>query len=40
MIHLGAVSRAELAQFISATRESAVASAEIFAPSGKRPKAG
>ena len=40
MINLGVVSSLELEQFTLATRESATALAEIFAPSGKRPKAG
>jgi hypothetical protein len=40
MINLGVVSSVELGQFTPATRESATALAEIFAPSGKRPKAG
>ena len=37
MINLGVVSSAELGQFTPATRESATALAEIFAPSGTRP---
>jgi hypothetical protein len=40
MINLGVVSSVELGQFTPATRESGTALAEIFAPSGKRPKAG
>ena len=40
MISLGVVGSVELGQFTSATRESATALAEIFAPSGKRPTAG
>jgi len=40
MINLGVVSRVELGQFTPATRESATALAEIFAPSEKRPKEG
>ena len=40
IINLEVVSRVELGQFTVATRESATALAEIFAPSGKRPKAG
>ena len=39
MISLGVVSRVELGQFTAATRESATALAEIFAPR-KRPKSG
>ena len=40
MISLGVVGGAELGQFTVATRESATALAEMFAPSGKRPTAG
>jgi hypothetical protein len=40
MINLGVVSSVELAPFTPATRESAMALAEIFAPSGKPPRAG
>jgi hypothetical protein len=40
MINLGVASSAELGRFTSATRESATALAEIFAPGGKRPDAG
>jgi len=40
MISLGVVSGVELGQFTPATRESATALAEIFAPKGKHPKAG
>jgi hypothetical protein len=40
MINLGVVKTVELEQFTAATRESATALAEIFAPSRTRPKAG
>jgi hypothetical protein len=40
MINLGVVSSVELGRFTPATRESATALAEIFAPGGKRPEAG
>jgi len=40
MINLGVVNGVELGQFTPATRASATALAEIFAPTGKHPKAG
>jgi hypothetical protein len=40
MINLGVVSSVELGQFTPATRDSATALVEIFAPGGKRPKSG
>jgi hypothetical protein len=40
MINLGVVNDVELGQFTPATRASALALAEIFAPTGKDPKAG
>ena len=40
MINLEVVSSVDLGQFTPATRESASASAELFAPRGRRPKAG
>jgi hypothetical protein len=40
MINLGVINGVELGQFTPATRASATALAEIFAPTGKHPKAG